>query len=347
MTLRQLDRTVHVSALARRLHLRTAAVCVVLVSVGCGLVVMALAIGDYPLTPSQVVGALTGRSEDRLATYFVQRMRLPRVVVALLVGACLGVAGAVFQSLTRNPLGSPDITGFTVGAATGAVLQIIVFGAGAAGVAAGAVVGGVVTGMIVFVLSGRSARDTTGFVLIGLGVSFFCQSINSLLLVRASLDEAHNAALWLAGSLHGVTWQTVTLLTVSAAAVAPVICWSARGLRVLELGDDLGAGLGVRVGSVKVGLVAAAVVLVAVSVAACGPIAFVALAAPQLARRLAHTPGMSLIGAGLMGAVLVLGADVVAQRLFAPVALPVGVVTGAVGGLYLIWLLITERRRRP
>lgn len=339
------DRTVRIGSLAVRVHVRTVVVCVGLAIIGCGVAVTALTLGDYPLTHTEVLAALGGMSDNRLATYFVQQMRLPRVLVALLVGAGLGLAGAIFQSLTRNPLGSPDVTGFTVGAATGAVVQIIVFGGSAFAVAVGALVGGVVTGAVVFVLAGRSVRDTTGFVLIGLGVSFFCQAVNALLLARASLDQAHNAALWLAGSLYGVSWTTVTMLAGCALAVLPVLLWAARGMRIVELGDELGAGLGVSVTRTKVLLLGVAVVLVAVSVAACGPIAFVALAAPQLARRIAQAPGMSLVAAALMGAVLVLVADVLAQRLFAPITLPVGVITGAVGGLYLIWLLIVERRR--
>lgn len=315
----------------------TALACVV-VSIG------ALMLGDYVLSPLQVFEALTGLGQDKLAHFFVRDMRAPRVVIALLVGAALGVSGCIFQNLSRNPLGSPDITGFTTGAATGALVQIIVFNGGPFAVAAGALVGGFTTGIVVFSLSRIRGGDTT-FVLVGIGMSFILQGVNSLLVVKASLAAAQTASQWLAGSLNATSWTVTATVALALGVLIPCAFANSRPLSVMMTGNELAVGLGVGVERTRTLLVFIAVILVAVSVAAAGPIAFVALAAPQLARRVSATAGAGLGGAALMGAFLVLSSDVLAQRLFAPVQLPVGVITGSLGGIYLMWLLAREWRK--
>lgn len=335
-------------AFSIRIERRAALVSAALVVAGFALAILAMMLGDYPLGPGQVVSALTGSSDDRLATYFVQELRAPRVVAALGVGAALGIAGCIFQQLTQNPLGSPDITGFNVGAATGAVLQIIVFGGGPIAVAMGALVGGFVTGAVVYLLARGPGLSGNRFVLIGIGVSFILQGINSLLVVRADLSAAQTAAQWLAGTFNASSWGKTGAFLAALVVLTPLALALARPLGVMMTGDDLAVGLGVRTNRRRIELIAVGVILVAVTVAVAGPIAFVALAAPQLARRLSRTAGVGMGSAAVMGAVLVLASDVIAQRLFAPTQLPVGVVTGTVGGVYLIWLLAREwKKGRP
>lgn len=331
-----------------RVERRAAAVGTILV-VSCAIVaVAAMMFGDYPLTAQKVISALFGAGEDRLATYFVQELRAPRVVAALGVGAALGIAGCIFQQLTQNPLGSPDITGFNVGAATGAVLQIIVFNGGPLAVAMGALFGGFVTGAVVYLLARGPALSGNRFVLIGIGVSFILQGVNSLLVVRADLAAAQTAAQWLAGTFNASTWGKTAALLLVLFVLAPCVLFLSRPLGVMMTGEDLAIGLGVRTERRRIELIAVGVILVAVTVAVAGPIAFVALAAPQLARRLSRTAGVGMGSAALMGALLVLTSDVIAQRLFAPTQLPVGVVTGTLGGVYLIWLLASEwKKGRP
>jgi ABC-type enterobactin transport system, permease component len=316
-----------------------------LVVVLCVVGVLALLIGDYPLGVGGALRALVGGGSDPLARYFVQGQRAPRVLAAVLVGAALGVSGCIFQSLSANPLGSPDVIGFTVGSATGALVQIIVLDAGPAGIAVGAVLGGLGTAAVVYALSWRHGVAGYRLVLVGIGVSAVLQGVNSLLVVRASLTAAQTAAQWLAGSFNAVTWGEVGLLVAGCAVLLPAALLLSRPLGVMASGDDLASGLGVRVERRRLELVVVGVALVSLAVAAAGPIAFVALAAPQLARRLARTSGVGMVGAALMGAVLVLASDVLAQRLLAPTQLPVGVVTGSLGGIYLIWLLARERRK--
>ncbi|WP_448854349.1 FecCD family ABC transporter permease [Corynebacterium frankenforstense] len=329
-----------------RWHLRSLLFVGVTLAVTAAAAVLALSFGDYGLSFSETCRALVGTGGDPLAQYFVQDIRLPRVAAAVLVGACLGASGAIFQALTRNPLGSPDITGFTVGAAFGAVVQILLFNGGPLAVGLGALVGGAVTGGLVFRLSRAGGSQGTTFVLVGLGVSFTLQALLSLLLVKAELSAAQEAAHWLAGSFNAVSWPQVVFLSAALAVLAPAVALFSRELSVLVLGDEISAGLGVEIVTRRRQLLLLGVALCAVSVAVAGPIGFVALAAPQVARRVAASPGAAVGSAAVLGGALVLVSDVVAQRVIAPVELPVGVVTGVVGGVYLLWILFREWKGR-
>ncbi len=330
-----------------RLERRSVIVGGVLVAVVLAAGVVGLLLGDYPMTPWQAVSSLFGAGPDRLATYFVQQQRAPRVIAAILVGAALGVSGGIFQSLSANPLGSPDVIGFTIGAATGALLQIVVFDGGTAAVALGAVVGGFGTALVVYLLAWRKGLAGFRLVLVGIGVSAVLQGVNALLIVKASLTAAQTAAQWMAGSFNATTWSETLVVLAAVVVLIPAALLLARPLGVMVTGDDLATGLGVRVEVRRLELVIVGVALVSLAVAAAGPISFVALAAPQLARRLTRTGGVGLGTAAIMGGLLVLVSDIVAQRLFAPTQLPVGVLTGSLGGIYLIWLLAREWRRTP
>ena len=333
------ERSVRFRRRAAWVLLALAAAAVVLAGVG-------LMIGDYGISPGQVLAALTGGGDDRLAAYFVREVRLPRVVTALVVGAALGVAGSLFQNVTGNPLGSPDIIGFTTGAATGALVQIIVLGSDTGSVAIGAVLGGLGTALVVHLLTRPHGLTGQRLVLVGIGVGATLTAVDKLLVVRASLVTAQTAAQWLAGSLNAVLWPRATVALVAVALLIGAAFALARPLQLLTLGDDTARAVGVPAQRVRTLAVLVAVGLVSVATAATGPIAFVALAAPQVSRRLAGTPTSGVAGPALTGAVLVLGSDLLAQRLLAPTELAVGVVTGALGGVYLIGLLALEWRRR-
>jgi iron complex transport system permease protein len=329
-----------------RFRLRVAAVLaatLVLIAVAA---VVALMLGDYDLGPGQVLKALTGSAEDPLAAYFVRDLRAPRVVAAIVVGAALGVSGSLFQNVTGNPLGSPDVIGFTTGAATGALLQIIVLDGSTRSVAVGALLGGLATAALVHLLVRPHGLTGQRLVLVGIGVGATLAALNTLLVVRASLVAAQTAAQWLAGSLNAMLWPRVLLTLVAVAVLIVAAVGLQRPLAQLALGDDAARASGVPVGMVRGSALLVGVALVSVATAATGPIAFVALAAPQVARRLAGTPTPGLAGPAVTGALLVLVSDVLAQRLFAPTELAVGVVTGALGGVYLIVLLAGEWRKR-
>jgi iron complex transport system permease protein len=313
-----------------------------LVAVAVG--VLAIGSGDYPMTPAAVLRALAGAGSPADA-FIVNELRLPRVVTALLAGGALALSGAVFQSLVRNPLGSPDVLGFTHGAAAGALTAIVVIGGGSLALAAGAVVGGLVTGVVIYALAWRHGIHGHRLVLVGIGVAAILTGVNGYLITRAQIPDAARAVLWLTGSLDGRGSDDALPLLAAMAVVVPVVLLGCgRALRMLEMGDDAAYSLGVRVERLRLGLLGAAVLLTSFAAAATGPVAFVALTAPQLARRLTRTPGPNLLPSLCLGAAMLMSADWAGQRLFGDRQLPVGVVTGLLGGGYLIWLLATERR---
>lgn len=333
--------------LAVKVERRSVGVCAVLASVIVVLGVGALLIGDYTITVWQSVQAVFGIGEDWYGVYTVQNSRAPRVVCAVLVGAALAVSGAIFQSLSGNPLGSPDIIGFTTGAASGALVQIIVFDGGPAAISVAALLGGFGTAALVYLFAWREGLAGYRLVLVGIGIAVMLEALNTLLVVRAELGAAQTAIQWLAGSLNAKGWSDVALVGAALVVLLPPALALSRSLAMLSMGDDAAAGVGVRVERARLLLVLIGVALVALATAVCGPIAFIALAAPQLARRLTRSVGVGMIPAALMGGALVLASDLIARRIVAPDELAVGVVSGSLGGLYLIWLLAREWRRKP
>lgn len=318
-------------------------VCLTLLLVGAVAALASLAWGSgNPVPARQVLAALVGRA-DPSTTWVLTTLRLPRVLAAGLVGAALAVSGAILQSSTRNVLASPDIIGFTAGAATGGLLTILVFDGGPALIAVGAMVGGLGTAALVLRVAGQGRGNL--LVLVGVGVGALLTATNSFLITRAELGQALSAAVWLTGSLNVRTWSYVVPLAAALLVLTPVLVLLARPMRLLELGDDTASALGVPTARTRRALVVCAVALMGAAVSVAGPIGFVALAAPQIGRRLVAAPGMVLLPAALVGAVLLIVSDLIAMRLFAPAQLPVGVVTAAVGGCYLVWLLAREWRR--
>ena len=316
---------------------------------GCvGLLICAvtLSTGDYHVPIPEAVRTVFGGG-TAIDRFIIEQLRLPRLLTALAVGAALGTGGAVFQSISRNPLGSPDIVGFDTGAATGALIVITLIHGSPVQTAVGAVLGGVATAAAVYLLAMRHGVQGYRLILVGIGVGAMLSSVNGYLLTRASVNDAQSASLWLIGSLDGRDWDYVLPETAMLAVLLPVAWWLTRGLAVLELGDDLGRGLGLRVEWLRAGALLVGVALSAAAVAAAGPIGFVALCAPQIARRLTGAPGPNTLPAALTGAVLLAGSNLAAQRVFAGTTngLPVGVVTAVLGGLYLAWLLSREWRK--
>jgi iron complex transport system permease protein len=308
------------------------------------LAVAAMLLGDLHLPLADVLRALAGHG-DPLSAYFVTDVRLPRVVGAVTLGAGLGVAGALLQTVSGNPLGSPDLIGFTAGSATGAVMAIVLAGGGVGTVVVGSLAGGTAAALLIGVLAARHGLTGQRLVLVGIAVGATLTAVDRLLLARADLATAQDAAQWLAGSLDGLLWHRCAPAANATAVLLVAAATLSRPLRMLTLGDDVAAAAGVAVPLTRAGALALAVGLVAVATATAGPVAFVALAAPQIARRLAHGTGPAMVGSALTGAVLVLASDIAAQRLFAPTQLAVGVVTGAAGGVYLVALLALQWRR--
>ncbi|MEQ4205506.1 iron chelate uptake ABC transporter family permease subunit [Actinopolymorpha sp. B9G3] len=327
-----------------RVHVRTLAVVAVLVAALTGIGAVALAVGDFHVPLADVVRSLNGTSLVPAYDYAVRDLRLPRFVTAVLVGAALAASGAVFQHLTRNPLGSPDVIGCTQGAATGALLVILVTGGGFTQLAFGAVAGGLATAAFVLVVSWRRGLHGYRLVLVGIGLAAMLLAVNNFLLARANLERAQVAQAWLIGSLNARGWEYAGPLALALAVLLPLVLVLTRALRLLDLGDEAARAFGVRTGRVRAGLLVLSTALASVATAAAGPVIFLALAAPQIAKRLTRATGPIVVTSALTGALLLAISDLAAQRLFAPTQLPVGIATGAVGGVYLGLLLATQWR---
>ncbi|MDT9693679.1 iron chelate uptake ABC transporter family permease subunit [Streptomyces sp. P9(2023)] len=299
--------------------------------------------GDFPIAPGDVVATLLGDGTP-VQEFAVMDLRLPRVLVAVLVGAALGIGGAVFQSISRNPLGSPDVIGFGQGATVGALGVIVLFQGSAMAAAAGAVVGALITGAAIYLLAWKRGIHGYRLVLVGIGAAAMLTAVIHYLITKANLVDATRATVWMTGSLEGRDWAQFWPLSAVCCVLVPLVLGHGRALRMLEMGDDSAYALGVKVERTRIVLMASAVVLVAVATAAAGPIVFVSLSAPQLARRLTRSPGPNLAASALMGSAVLLVADWTATNAFGDRQLPVGVVTGVLGGCYLLWLLVTERK---
>ncbi|MEI8407288.1 MULTISPECIES: FecCD family ABC transporter permease [unclassified Kribbella] len=304
---------------------------------------VSLSLGDFKIPVLDVVKTLFGGG-DRATEFIVNRLRLPRALTGLMVGAALGMSGAIFQSIARNPLASPDIIGVTYGASAFAVFAIITLGLTGVAVSMLAIAGAVLTAFIMYVLAWRNGVSSYRLILIGIGIGAIATSITSYLLTKARVEIAQQALIWLTGSLNGRDWSNVRSMGITLAVLTPLIVYLVHRLRILQLGDETAYGLGLRVESSRLGLIVIGVLLAAVATAAAGPIGFVAFVAPPIARRLTRSPGPAMIASALLGALVVALSDLIAQHAFGDTQLPVGVVTGVVGAPYLMFLLARANR---
>lgn len=330
------------------LRTRTLLCCAILALAATALFLTGIAMGDFPLSLSEVVGALFGYGErgDALIVY---ELRLPRALLSLLAGAAFAMSGAIFQTMTRNPLASPDMIGISAGASTAVVAGIVLgFGSGLGNQVLG-LAGGLAGALLIYLLAWR--RGTTGYriVLVGIGVSWMCVAVTDYLLTIAYPWQAHKAVAWLVGSLNDRTWDHVSTLGWALLVLVPAAVMLNRWSRDLQLGDTVATVLGTPLQTARLSLLLVGVGLVAFATAATGPILFVALAAPQIARRLTGLAWPPLLASGLTGTVMVLAADLVLREivpLFLPTGspLPVGVGTAALAAPVLLWLLVRTNR---
>ncbi|MFI6295023.1 FecCD family ABC transporter permease [Nonomuraea sp. NPDC050790] len=326
-----------------QVRIRLVAVCLCLAVLAFLAFCLGVGLGDIPLGLGEVVGALFGQGEQgRL--FVVWQLRLPRALVGLMAGAAFGLSGALFQTMTRNPLASPDMIGVTQGAGVAVVAGIVLGVEAGPGAQVLAVAGAVAAAVLTYLLAWR--RGVTGYrvVLVGVGLSWVFTSATEYLMVITEAFQAQAALGWLFGNLNGRTWNQVTPLALALAVLGPLTLLLGRTSRALQLGEDVAVVLGTPVQRARLALLATGVGLVAFGTAAAGPVAFVALAAPQIARRLAGTAWPPPLASALTGAFLVLAADLVARRLIPDLELPVGVVTGVLGAPLLLWLLARARR---
>lgn len=321
---------------------RRAVVLTALVAAILAVFAVSLMVGNTFYPPDEVVRVILGETVPG-ASFTVGELRLPRTVLAALAGLAFGLAGVTFQTMLRNPLASPDIIGISDGASAAAVIAIVFFSLGDALVSLAALVGGIGIAFAIFLLSNRGGFAGTRLILIGIGVAAMLDSTIAYTLSKAPSWDIQAAMQWLAGSLNNASWAVVGPLAIASAVLVPVLLSQGRALDTLRLGDDTAAGLGVHVRRTRILLILGAVALIAFATAATGPIAFVAFMAGPIAARLIGPGASLLLPAGLVGALLVLSADLVGQYAFGT-RYPVGVVTGVLGAPYLISLLIRTNR---
>ncbi|PDP85315.1 iron ABC transporter [Glycomyces fuscus] len=314
------------------------------------LVTLNLSVGEVFLSPARVWANVVGTTYDDYFT--VWRVRMPRVVVGMLAGAALAAAGAITQTIMRNPLASPDLLGVTHGASAG-VVAVMAFG-GSYGIISGpladigvpalALLGGLAAGVLCYGLAWRGGIDGFRLLLVGVGVSTVLMNLTLWMLTLGEVSDTGRAMVWISGSLSMRTWQDAVPVAAALLVLLPLALAAARTLDVLSYGDDVVRGLGVRLERARTAMLVLAVLLAAFGTSAAGPILFVSLACPQIALRLARTSRPPVLLSALVGAALTCAADLLARNLVG-VQLPVGIVTGCLGALYLVYLLVRGNRK--
>lgn len=343
MTMSSATRTPAYGRAARKSLLQPVAVGLALAAACIGLGLLALTLGNMPVSLADAIRALAGGATGPVQLVVLE-WRLPRILAALCAGAALGMAGALFQTLLRNPLGSPDVIGFDAGAFCGAILAMLA-GAAAALVALASFAGGLAAGLLVYAAAGGGRAERYRLILIGIAVGAGFTALNDWLIFTAPLDSALIAASWKQGALAGIDRGRLAIGAAVLLVLLPLGLCCRRTMKALALGDDKAMSLGEPPGSARLRLGILGLCLTATATLIAGPVGFVALIAPHAARRLAGGAGLPLSTSALFGALFLLGSDCVARLLFAPRSLPVGAVTACLGGLYFVLLLRSRLRR--
>jgi iron complex transport system permease protein len=325
-----------------RAHHRTRLVAGVLALLVLGLAAANVLLGSYTVTVPDFVRIVSGETIPG-ASFIVLENTLPKAVLAVLVGAAFGVAGALFQTMLRNPLASPDVIGVSMGASASAVVGMAFAGASGLALQAFSMAGSLLVALTLAVLGRRGDVAGHRLILVGIGLAAALQAVTSWVLTRTDIHIAAEALVWLNGSLNNATWERVRTLALLLGVLIPAAVAAARGLSALELGAEAATGLGAQPERSRWALLLLGTALAAAGTAAAGPVAFVALLSGPIARRVLRGQ-VSLVSSGLVGAVVVLAAEYTAANAVPGTSLPVGVVTGLVGGPFLLWLLATANR---
>lgn len=324
-----------------RARKRTAIIALLLVLLAA-FFALTLMLGQSFTPPSDVVRVLLG-DHVQGASFTVGQLRLPRAVLAVLAGLSFGLGGVAFQIMLRNPLASPDIIGISSGASAAAVFAIVVLSMSGPAVSIFAVVAGLGVALLVYGLSFRNGVAGTRLILVGIGVSAMLESFIAYILSSAPAWNLQEAMRWLTGSVNGARLDQTLPLLVALCVFGGLLLSRSRDLEALRLGDDTAAALGTRVATTRIIVIIAAVGMISFATAVTGPISFVAFLSGPIAARIIGNKGSLLIPSALIGAALVLVGDYCGQFLL-PSRYPVGVVTGALGAPYLIFLIIRVNR---
>ncbi|MBH8551417.1 iron ABC transporter permease [Nostocaceae cyanobacterium CENA357] len=310
--------------------------------------VMNVGRGEYPISPLDIVKTILGLDTGNPDHAFViHNLRLPRTLVAFMVGMALAISGTIFQGLTRNPLADPGIIGINAGASLAAVTVIVLFpSAPVYTLPLSAFIGALLMAVLIYSLAWSNGSSPILFILMGVGLSAIASAFTSLMITFGDIYNVSDALVWLAGSVYGRTWEQVFSFLPWLIVFTPMALILAKHLNILNLGDDVAKGLGTRVEWQRGLLVLVGAALAGAGVATAGMIGFVGLIAPHLGRQLVGTNHEGLIPtSALLGGMLVVIADLLGRTLFAPIELPCGVVTATIGAPYFLYLLIRNRKR--
>jgi iron complex transport system permease protein len=326
-----------------RLDVRSMIVTAIFLAAVIAIALFSLMVGTLKLSVAEVFSVLIGETTGFKRTVVID-WRLPRVLAAIVFGAGLAISGSIFQSITRNPLGSPDILGFTSGSYTGAlVVMLVIKSMSFTNIALGSLIGGFATAFVIYLFAFRKGTQGFRLIIVGIAISTVLGSVNSMLLLQSQAEVALTAGAWGVGSLNGIDWYHVIPAIILVLVLLIFAAIMNRPLREMELGEDAAKSHGVQIERTQILLIVIAVALTATATAIMGPVTFVALAAPQIALRFTKT-AESLAPTATVGAFVLLSADVLAQRMIPGMILPVGVLTLSLGGIYLVWLLFHQAR---
>lgn len=337
---------VRLGRFSRAINLRTLAVVAVLSGVCLALMFASLSLGKYALSPSDVLAVLSGEGSRR-DTFIIDILRMPRLLMACMVGAALGLSGLILQSIIRNPLASPDIMGITGGASVAAVcfLSFLAPQVSQQWLPIAAIGGASVTAASIYLFAFKQGVTPARLVLTGIGISALMAAMVTLLMVLSPLSSTLSAYVWLTGSVFGASWADVRSMALWLAVLLPLLGYAARSVALLELDDAFASGLGLRVQRARCVLLALSVALAASAVAHAGAIGFVGLIAPHMARALvAHAFAGLAVAAALIGALLVAASDLAGRTLFLPLDLPAGMFVSGLGAVFFIYLLLRQFR---
>lgn len=314
------------------------------------LFVISTGMGEMAISPLAVVQVFFGGGSE-MERLVIQSFRLPRIIVALMVGISLAVAGGLLQGMIRNPLASPDILGITGGASVAVVGFLAYFSddnnaltVSIEWMPVSAFAGAAIVAFLVYFLSWKNGVSPVRLVLIGIGISAMMQALTTLMMIMGPIYRASQANIWITGTVHGSTWGNVAVLVPWTLILVVIAFVLARSVNVQELGEDIATGVGGSVQRQRFALLLVSTALVASSVAFAGGIGFVGLMAPHMARRLVGSAfGALLPVSALIGGILVMVADLIGRTMFSPLEIPAGVFTASIGAPYFIYLLFKTR----
>lgn len=334
--------------LSFRLDRRVPLVLLLAVVVTLAVMVINIGVGEYPIAPLDVIKTVLHLPTDNNDfNFIVNILRLPRMLVAALVGLALGISGTIMQGLTRNPLADPDILGISAGAGLVAVTLIVVVQDIPGGVVPLAAFGGaLLVAVLIYLLAWRGGDSPLRLILVGIGLGAVTGALTTLMITFGDIYDVQRALIWLTGSVYARSWEEFWALLPWILFFAPLAFFLARDLNALHLGEEVARGLGTRVAWQRGLLMLTAVALAGATVAAAGTIGFVGLIAPHIGRRLVGPDHIGLLPtSGVLGALIVVAADLVGRTIFAPIELPCGLITAAVGAPFFIYLLWQQRSR--